>query len=104
MSGALSLAHRKDRHRYLLAGGPALVQAHSIPTAPENHRPAPESSMSSPADTLIRDTGSDAGYGSLDRFLRKQLLARLANLRGGELRVVDALGDVRIGRANAPDA
>ena len=60
--------------------------------------------MSSPADTLIRDTGSDAGYGSLDRFLRKQLLARLANLRGGELRVVDALGDVRIGRANAPDA
>ncbi|MBB5015829.1 SAM-dependent methyltransferase [Rehaibacterium terrae] len=58
--------------------------------------------MSTPADSLPRDIDRDsARYGSLDRFLRERLLARLAGLRG-RLTVHDALGETELGRAD-PD-
>jgi hypothetical protein len=56
-----------------------------------------ENRMSSPADTLARDAGQH--WGSLDRFLRERLCARLDGLRGGQLRLHDALGDRRLGQA-----
>ncbi len=41
---------------------------------------------------------------SLEQFLRRRLLAQLAPLRGGQLRVRDALGDVLLGDASAGEA
>lgn len=59
--------------------------------------------MSTPADLLPRDIDRDnTRYGSLDRFLRQRLLARLAGLRG-RLTVHDALGETTLGRID-PDA
>lgn len=43
----------------------------------------------------LRDTHS--GFGALDRFLRRRLIARMAQLRHGRLRLHDALGTIELG-------
>jgi cyclopropane-fatty-acyl-phospholipid synthase len=55
--------------------------------------------MSSPAESLTRST--DAGWGTLDRFLRERLCARLGGLRGGQLRLLDECGERLLGEAGA---
>jgi cyclopropane-fatty-acyl-phospholipid synthase len=55
--------------------------------------------MSSPADSLPRALG--AGWGTLDRFLRESICARLDALRGGQLRLQDELGERLLGTAPA---
>ena len=56
--------------------------------------------MSSPAESLARSAPVDSGYSGLDRFLRERLLARLDDLRGGTLRIKDALGERLLGHAD----
>jgi cyclopropane-fatty-acyl-phospholipid synthase len=57
--------------------------------------------MSIPSDSFaLLATGANA-YGALDRFLRKRMLDRLAGLRGGELWLIDGMGEVRLGHAEA---
>ena len=57
--------------------------------------------MSIPSETFaIVESGSNA-FGAIDRFLRQRMIDRLAGLQGGELRLIDALGDIRLGRADA---
>jgi len=51
--------------------------------------------MSSPAEFLER-TG-EAGWGSLDRFLRERFCTRLDQLRGGQVRLQDHLGERLLG-------
>jgi len=53
--------------------------------------------MSSPAESLPR--GLQAGWGTLDRFLRERLCATLDQLRGGQLRLQDELGERVLGAA-----
>jgi cyclopropane-fatty-acyl-phospholipid synthase len=54
--------------------------------------------MSIPSETFaIADSGTNV-FGALDRFLRQRMIDRLASLRGGELRLIDGMGDVRLGR------
>lgn len=53
--------------------------------------------MSSTADSIDSPTQAAARYGALDRLLRRRLLATLDGLRGGCVRVTDALGEVRLG-------
>ena len=55
--------------------------------------------MSSPAESLSR--GAEAGWGLLDRFLRERTCVRLDQLRGGQLRLVDELGERLLGEAPA---
>ncbi|MEO8161756.1 MAG: cyclopropane-fatty-acyl-phospholipid synthase family protein [Arenimonas sp.] len=57
--------------------------------------------MSSPAESLARSGRREDAWGSLDRFLRARLCQRLDALRGGQLRLQDALGDVLLGEAPA---
>ncbi len=57
--------------------------------------------MSSPADSLAAPADDAARYGALDRSLRSRLLATLDGLRGGELVVRDALGEVVLGERGA---
>ena len=57
--------------------------------------------MSSPADTLAAPADDAARYGAFDRTLRTRLLATLDGLRGGELVVRDALGEVVLGERGA---
>jgi cyclopropane-fatty-acyl-phospholipid synthase len=54
--------------------------------------------MSTPSETFIAavDAGTNT-FGALDRFLRQRMIDRLAGLRGGELRLIDGMGDVRLG-------
>lgn len=60
--------------------------------------------MSSPAESLARGAGRTDAWGGLDRFLRTRLCRRLDALRGGQLRLQDALGDVLLGEAPANPA
>ena len=53
--------------------------------------------MSSPAESLPR--GAQAGWGTLDRFLRERTCARLDALRGGQLRLQDELDERLLGHA-----
>jgi len=53
--------------------------------------------MSSPAESLQSQALSQPAFGALDRFLRRRLLERLAALRGGKLRIVDAFGETIVG-------
>jgi len=55
--------------------------------------------MSSPAESLTR--GAAAGWGALDRFLRERLCAKLDELRGGQLRLLDECGERLLGEAAA---
>ncbi len=59
--------------------------------------------MSSPAESFRDQTADPAGIGAIDRFLRQRLFERLAGLRGGELRIIDALGDTVLGRITGGD-
>lgn len=59
--------------------------------------------MSSPAESLSATTRSEDVYGSLTRLLRRRLLEGLSGLRGGQLRIVDALGETVVGQATGPD-
>ena len=106
MPGAVSLADREGRGGHLLAGGPALAQARHVP--PPSHHPrhttGPESLMSSPAESFHSQALSQPAYGALDRFLRRRLLERLAAIRGGELRIIDAYGETLVGTPDPGDA
>jgi len=53
--------------------------------------------MSSPAESFHGQAASRPAYGALDRVLRRRMLERLAVLRGGELRIIDAYGETRLG-------
>jgi cyclopropane-fatty-acyl-phospholipid synthase len=55
--------------------------------------------MSRPAESLPR--GLDCGWSTLERFLRERTCARLDGLRGGQLRLQDALGERVLGEAAA---
>ena len=57
--------------------------------------------MSSPAESLQRSRSTEE-IGGIDRFLRARLHARLAGIRGGQISITDALGDVVVGDASAP--
>lgn len=57
--------------------------------------------MSSPADTLLPALGLPLD--STARLLRKRVLARLAGLRGGQLRLQDGGGVVVLGQADGAD-
>ena len=57
--------------------------------------------MSSPAESLQSSQTTEA-MGGIDRFLRAQLHARLAGIRGGQIMITDALGEVVFGDASAP--
>ncbi len=59
--------------------------------------------MSSPADSFRDQTSHPASMGMLDRFLRRRMLERLAALRGGELRIIDSLGETVVGGITAGD-
>src|SRR5690606_20083246 len=95
MPGAVSLAHREGGCGDLLAGRPALAQAHALPPAPPHT--ARSTRMSSTAEALSSPAQAAARYGALDRLLRQRLLATLGDLRGGQLVVRDALGTVALG-------
>jgi len=58
--------------------------------------------MSIPSETftLAADANSNT-FGALDRFLRQRMIDRLAGLRGGELRLIDGMGEVRLGHCAA---
>jgi cyclopropane-fatty-acyl-phospholipid synthase len=58
--------------------------------------------MSSPAESLTRGADRLDAWSGLDRFLRTRLHRRLDALRGGQLRLQDALGDVLLGEAPTP--
>jgi cyclopropane-fatty-acyl-phospholipid synthase len=58
--------------------------------------------MSSPAEFL--DRAGEAGWGTLDRYLRERLFARLDTLHGGQLRVQDGLGERLLGQATDTQA
>ena len=60
--------------------------------------------MSSHAESFSRSQATQSGFGGLDRFLRQRLLARLADIRGGQLRIHDELGDVLLGSSVQPGA
>jgi len=53
--------------------------------------------MSSPAESL--PAGADTGWGTLDRILRERLCTTLERLRGGQLRLLDELGERLLGEA-----
>jgi cyclopropane-fatty-acyl-phospholipid synthase len=55
--------------------------------------------MSSPAESFAPERAAPSGLGAFDRFLRQRLLATLAGLQGGQLRLHDAAGDVVLGEA-----
>lgn len=55
--------------------------------------------MSSPAESLARNSSATTAFGAFDRFLRERLFGRLAGLRGGSVLVRDALGERRLGEA-----
>jgi len=59
--------------------------------------------MSSPADSFHSQALSQPAYGALDRFLRRRLLERLAAIRGGELRIIDAYGETLVGTPDPGD-
>ena len=59
--------------------------------------------MSSPAESFRDQTAAPAGIGAIDRFLRQRLFERLASLRGGELRIIDSIGDTVLGRITSGD-
>ena len=53
--------------------------------------------MSIPSETFaLAESGTNL-FGTVDRYLRQQMINRLAGLRGGELRLIDGMGDVRLG-------
>ncbi len=53
--------------------------------------------MSIPSETFaLAESGTNL-FGTIDRYLRQQMINRLAALRGGELRLIDGMGDVRLG-------
>ena len=56
--------------------------------------------MSIPSETftVAADSGTST-FGPVDRFLRQRMIETLTGLRGGELRIIDAVGDVRLGHA-----
>ena len=60
--------------------------------------------MSSPAEFLTRTQATRGGMGAFDRFLRKRILARLSDLRGGQLHIHDELGDALVGKVDQPGA
>jgi cyclopropane-fatty-acyl-phospholipid synthase len=57
--------------------------------------------MSSPADTLLPP--QDLAPGASTRWLRRRVLDRLKGLRGGQLRLQDAEGQVLLGQADGAD-
>lgn len=59
--------------------------------------------MSSPAESLSRGRVATTSFGSLDRFLRQRLIDRMTDLRGGQLRLHDELGDVLLGESGLAD-
>ena len=59
--------------------------------------------MSSPAESLSRGHVASTSFGSLDRFLRQRLIDRMTDLRGGQLRLHDELGDVLLGEPGLAD-
>ena len=58
--------------------------------------------MSSPAESLSRS--ADGGWGAFDRFLRERLCATLDALRGGQVRLLDELGERLLGDAGPEGA
>jgi cyclopropane-fatty-acyl-phospholipid synthase len=53
--------------------------------------------MSIPSETFaLAESGTNL-FGTVDRYLRQQMINRLAGLRGGELRLIDGMGDVHLG-------
>ena len=55
--------------------------------------------MSIPSETFTLAADASAStFGTLDRFLRQRMIERLAGLRGGELRLIDGMGDIRLGQ------
>jgi cyclopropane-fatty-acyl-phospholipid synthase len=59
--------------------------------------------MSIPSETFAITETRTSSFGAIDRFLRQRMIDRLAGLRGGELRLIDGLGEVRLGHADAGD-
>ncbi len=59
--------------------------------------------MSTPSETFAIIDGKSSAFGVLDRFLRQRMIDQLARLQGGELRLIDAMGDVRLGNAKSGD-
>ncbi len=59
--------------------------------------------MSIPAESLQRATVATVPSGGLDRFLRRRLVERLGQLRGGQLRLQDTTGTVLVGLGDGPD-
>src|SRR5688500_9605369 len=57
--------------------------------------------MSSPAESFARGLELAPAWSGLDRFLRARLCERLAALRGGQLRLIDPLGDRLLGEARS---
>jgi len=56
--------------------------------------------MSIPSETFaLAESGTNV-FGMSDRFLRQRMIDRLAGLQGGELRLIDGMGDVRLGQAH----
>jgi len=53
--------------------------------------------MSTPIDRL--DARSAPGFGAIDRALRTRLIAQMRGLRGCQLTLVDALGEIVLGKA-----
>lgn len=54
--------------------------------------------MSIPSESFpALTTASNDAFGAIDRFLRQRMIDQLRGLRGGELRLIDAMGDICLG-------